>query len=79
MPIKAIVFDAHGTLYDVASVGTAIDAVFPGRADLITAIWRMKQLEYSWLCTLMRRWEDFRQVTRAFIRSPSRDGVTSAR
>jgi len=68
MPIKAIVFDAYGTLYDVASVGAAIDAVFPGRADIVTAIWRMKQLEYSWLRTMMGRWEDFRSVTRDSLR-----------
>jgi 2-haloacid dehalogenase len=68
MPIKAIVFDAYGTLYDVASIGAAIEAVFPGRAEVVTAIWRIKQLEYSWLRTMMGRWEDFRSVTRDSLR-----------
>jgi 2-haloacid dehalogenase len=68
MPIKAIVFDAYGTLYDVASIGAAIEAVFPGRAEIVTAIWRMKQLEYSWLRTMMGRWQDFRSVTRDSLR-----------
>jgi len=68
MPIKAIVFDAYGTLYDVASIGAAIDEVFPGRAEIVTAIWRMKQLEYSWLRTMMGRWQDFRSVTRDSLR-----------
>ncbi len=64
MPIKAIVFDAYGTLYDVASIGATIEAVFPGRAEIVTAIWRMKQLEYSWLRTMMGRWQDFEVSTR---------------
>ena len=63
MTIKAIVFDAYGTLYDVHSVASATDAAFPGHGDTITQIWRLKQLEYSWLRTLMGRYEDFRVVT----------------
>ena len=43
--------------------GVAIEAKFPGRAEIVTAIWRMKQLEYSWLRTMMGRWQDFRSVT----------------
>ncbi|KAI1691959.1 (S)-2-haloacid dehalogenase [Ditylenchus destructor] len=61
--IKAVVFDAYGTLYDVQSVEGAVEAAFPGRGSLITAIWRMKQLEYSWLVTLMERYEDFWSIT----------------
>lgn len=61
--IKAVVFDAYGTLYDVQSVEPAVEAAFPGRGSLITAIWRMKQLEYSWLVTLMERYEDFWSIT----------------
>jgi 2-haloacid dehalogenase len=63
MTIKALVFDAYGTLYDVQSVADVIDAAFPGRGDYITQIWRMKQLEYSWLRSLMGRYEDFWTVT----------------
>ncbi|OCI98487.1 hypothetical protein A6U86_33610 [Rhizobium sp. AC27/96] len=61
--IKAVVFDAYGTLYDVQSVEGAVEAAFPGRGSLITAIWRMKQLEYSWLVTLMERYEDFWSIS----------------
>lgn len=61
--VKAFVFDAYGTLYDVQSVEGAVEAAFPGRGSLITAIWRMKQLEYSWLVTLMERYEDFWSIT----------------
>jgi 2-haloacid dehalogenase len=64
MIIKAIVFDAYGTLYDVQSVAGATDAAFPGHGEYITQVWRLKQLEYTWLRSLMGRYEDFRTVTR---------------
>src|ERR1700722_18314120 len=62
--IKTVVFDAYGTLYDVQSVANVTDAAFPGFGDYITQIWRMKQLEYSWLRSLMGKYEDFWQVTK---------------
>lgn len=64
MTIKAVVFDAYGTLYDVQSVATVTEQAFPGYGEIITQIWRIKQLEYSWLRSLMRRYEDFSVVTR---------------
>ncbi len=64
MTIKAVVFDAYGTLYDVQSVADITEEIFPGYGDLITQVWRIKQLEYSWLRTLMRRYEDFAAMTR---------------
>ncbi len=68
MAIKAFVFDAYGTLYDVQSVAAATEAAFPGRGDAITQIWRLKQLEYSWLRSMMGRYEDFGVVTRELLR-----------
>ncbi|MEP9348408.1 haloacid dehalogenase type II [Xanthobacter sp. KR7-225] len=62
--IKAFVFDAYGTLYDVQSVADVTEAAFPGHGALITQIWRMKQLEYSWLRSMMGAYEDFWAVTR---------------
>jgi 2-haloacid dehalogenase len=62
--IKAVVFDAYGTLYDVQSVANVTEEAFPGYGEIITQIWRIKQLEYSWLRSLMRRYEDFSVVTR---------------
>jgi 2-haloacid dehalogenase len=62
--IKAVVFDAYGTLYDVQSVAAVTDRAFPGYGEIITQIWRMKQLEYTWLRSLMRRYEDFSFITR---------------
>jgi 2-haloacid dehalogenase len=62
--IKAVVFDAYGTLYDIQSVAAVTEDAFPGYGDIITQIWRIKQLEYSWLRSLMGRYEDFAAVTR---------------
>ena len=64
MTIKAVVFDAYGTLYDVQSVRNAADEAFPGYGEIITEVWRQKQLEYTWLRTLMERYQDFSVVTR---------------
>jgi 2-haloacid dehalogenase len=64
MTIKAVVFDAYGTLYDIQSVAAVTEDAFPGYGDIITQIWRVKQLEYSWLRSLMRRYEDFSVITR---------------
>jgi 2-haloacid dehalogenase len=64
VPIKAIVFDAYGTLFDIQSVAAVTEQAFPGYGEIITQIWRIKQLEYTWLRSLMRRYEDFSVVTR---------------
>jgi 2-haloacid dehalogenase len=64
MSIKAVVFDAYGTLYDVQSVAEITEEMFPGYGEIITQVWRIKQLEYSWLRSLMRRYQDFTAVTR---------------
>jgi 2-haloacid dehalogenase len=63
MQIRAVVFDAYGTLFDVQSVAGVTDAAFPGHGEAITQIWRLKQLEYTWLRGLMDRYEDFWTVT----------------
>ena len=64
MPITAVVFDAYGTLYAVQSVAEITEKTYPGYGGIITQIWRLKQLEYTWLRTLMRRYEDFSVITR---------------
>lgn len=62
-PIKAFVFDAYGTLLDVHSAaGKAMDDL-GGKAEDISNIWRTKQLEYTWLRSLMGKHCDFWQVT----------------
>src|SRR3954464_154774 len=65
--ISALVFDAYGTIFDVHSVTRRAEALFPGRGAALSAAWRTKQLEYSWLRTLMDRYEDFDRVTRAAL------------
>jgi 2-haloacid dehalogenase len=67
MAIKAVVFDAYGTLYDVHSVFTKTEELCPGKGDLITQIWRLKQLEYTWLQTSLQDYRDFSFLTRASL------------
>lgn len=64
MTIQAVVFDAYGTLYDVQSVADITQETFPGYGEIITQVWRIKQLEYTWLRSLMGRYADFAAVTR---------------
>jgi 2-haloacid dehalogenase len=61
---KAFVFDAYGTLYDVHSVVRACDACWPGKGAALSQLWRAKQLETTWLRSLMGRYEPFSKVTR---------------
>jgi len=67
MSIKAVVFDAYGTLYDVHSVFTKTEELCPGKGDLITQIWRLKQLEYTWLQTSLQDYRDFTFLTHASL------------
>ncbi len=67
-PIKALVFDAYGTLFDVHSVIALCDELFPGQGAQLSQTWRAKQLEYTWLKSLMGRYEDFGKVTEAALK-----------
>ena len=62
--VSAYVFDAYGTLFDVHSVRDRCEELFPGHGAKLTLLWRAKQLEYTWLRTLMGCYEDFGQITR---------------
>jgi 2-haloacid dehalogenase len=64
VPLKAVVFDAYGTLFDIQSVAAITEEAFPGYGELVTQIWRIKQLEYTWLRSLMQRHRDFSDITR---------------
>jgi len=66
--IEAVVFDAYGTLFDVHSVIRRGEELFPGKGDALSRLWRTKQLEYTWLRSLMGRYEDFEQVTCAALK-----------
>ena len=59
----AVVFDLYGTLYDVHSVAQQCDALYPGKGAEISALWRQKQLEYTWLRSLMGQYVPFEDVT----------------
>jgi 2-haloacid dehalogenase len=61
--IRACVFDAYGTLFDVHSAIARHRDRVPGDADAISRMWRDKQLQYTWLRSLMGRHADFRTVT----------------
>jgi 2-haloacid dehalogenase len=64
MRLEALVFDAYGTLYDVHSVVRRCEALFPGKGSELSRLWRAKQLEYTWLRSLMGRYVPFSSVTR---------------
>src|SRR5690554_3711463 len=78
MQPAAFVFDAYGTLFDVHSaVRRHAQAIGPD-GQLLSDIWRAKQLEYSWVRTLMGSYRDFWELTQealdfAFARVPSAD------
>ena len=61
---KALVFDAYGTLFDVHSVARRCEALWPGKGAALSVAWRARQLEYTWLRSLMGRYVPFSQVTR---------------
>ena len=65
--IKALVFDAYGTLFDVHSVISTCNQNFPDQGAALSQRWRAKQLEYTWLRSLMGRYEDFWQVTESAL------------
>jgi 2-haloacid dehalogenase len=68
MAIKTLIFDAYGTLYDVHSVYAKTEELCPDKGDLITQIWRLKQLEYSWLQTSLTEYRDFSFITVASLK-----------
>ena len=61
--IKACVFDAYGTLFDVNAAARAEQAALGDKWLEIAEIWRLKQLQYTWLRSLQKRHADFWQVT----------------
>ncbi len=66
--LDALVFDAYGTLFDVHSVTALAETFFPGQGEALSLRWRGKQLEYTWLRSLMGTYENFDSVTEAALR-----------
>jgi len=61
--IKALAFDAYGTLFDVFSVTALCEQLYPGKGNQLAQIWRVKQLQYSLMRSLMGRHRDFWGLT----------------
>jgi 2-haloacid dehalogenase len=49
LPLRAVLFDAYGTLFDVYSVGLLAEQLFPGHGQALSVLWRDKQIEYTHL------------------------------
>jgi 2-haloacid dehalogenase len=65
MTVDALAFDAYGTLFDVHSVIAEAERLLPGHGPMVSQLWRTKQLEYTWLVSLMgtRPRPDFAAIT----------------
>ena len=67
LDVDALVFDAYGTLFDVHSVTRMAESLAPGHGSALSQLWRTKQLEYTWLSSLMASADfarrDFWEVT----------------
>ena len=61
--IKAIIFDAYGTLFDVNSAAEKCKEKIGNKWESFANYWRTTQLEYTWLRSLMKRHKDFWQIT----------------
>ncbi len=74
-PIRAVVFDAYGTLFDVYSIGALAEQLYPGQGAALSVLWRDKQIEYTRLISLSdpnpqgsRHYQSFWDITRASLR-----------
>ena len=61
--VKAIIFDAYGTLFDVNSAAEKCKGKIGNKWENFANYWRTTQLEYTWLRSLMERHKDFWQIT----------------
>lgn len=71
--VKAVLFDAYGTLFDVYSVSQLAEQLFPGKGNALAALWRDKQIEYTRLCSMSgpqpgQHYRPFSELTRAALR-----------
>ena len=70
-PLRAVLFDAYGTLFDVYSVGLLAEQLFPGRGQALGMMWRDKQIEYTHLVSTSNHgahYQPFWDITRAALR-----------
>ena len=73
--IRAVVFDAYGTLFDVYSISALAEQFYPGQGAALSVLWRDKQIEYTRLISLSdpdpkgsKHYESFWDITRASLR-----------
>src|SRR5579863_8504483 len=66
--MRAFIFDAYGTLFDVHSVVLRGGHDVAGDLAALSHLWRQKQVEYTWRRTLMQRYRDFWSVTEESLR-----------
>ena len=72
MKLRAVLFDAYGTLFDVHSVALLAEQLFPGQGERLSQLWRDKQIEYTRLITMSSpdgaHYRPFWELTRAGLR-----------
>lgn len=68
MKLRAVLFDAYGTLFDVYSVALLAEQLFPGHGERLAVIWRDKQIDYTRLVSMSGRYQPFWDLTRAGLR-----------
>ncbi len=68
LPIRAVLFDAYGTLFDVYSVAALAEELFPGHGQALSLLWRDKQIEYTRLVSMAGRYQPFSALTRHGLR-----------
>ncbi len=81
-PLRAVLFDAYGTLFDVYSVGLLAEQLFPGQGQALSVLWRDKQIEYTRLVTTSNHGAHYRpfwELTRAALVYAIKKIVISAR
>jgi 2-haloacid dehalogenase len=83
MPVRAFVFDAYGTLFDVHAAIARHRAAAGPDADRFSELWRIKQLEYAWMLSAAGRYVDFwtlteRALDHALARFPTVDRTLRA-
>jgi 2-haloacid dehalogenase len=67
--VRAVLFDAYGTLFDVYSVALRAEQLYPGQGEALARLWRDKQIDYTRLLTLSDRYKPFWELTRAGLRT----------
>jgi 2-haloacid dehalogenase len=77
LAIKAVAFDAYGTLFDVYSIGRLAEELFPGSGARLAELWRDRQIEYTRIRTLSDRYADFWSVTGNALDLPVNDSAST--